>query len=209
MLSRVLARKNFGERFLDDARFFRTWLQQPLKIGAVTSSGPALARAMAAPLHPDQHGHILELGPGTGPVTKAILDRGFAPSSLTAVEYNDVFVTMLAQKFPGLNVIQGDAYQLGNSVCATNGQMQFDAIVSSLPLFTKPREKRIALMHDLFSRLTPGGIIIQFSYALVPPVRAEDGDWELSVSGWIKANMPPARVWTYYRPLLSDVCKPQ
>jgi phosphatidylethanolamine/phosphatidyl-N-methylethanolamine N-methyltransferase len=104
------------ERFADEARFFRTWFENPGVTGAVSPSGRALARTMARYVDPDLPGPIVELGPGTGPVTQALLRRGVSPSRLVLVEYEPKFCKLLERRFPGVRVIEGDAYRLGRTL---------------------------------------------------------------------------------------------
>lgn len=179
----------------DEARFVRQWLGNPRSIGAISPSGPDLARAMAGFLDPARAGKFVELGPGTGVVTDAILKRGVDPQRLTSIEYCSDFAALLKQRFPGVHIIRGDAYDLGASLGPDAGELA--GVVSSLPLFTSPYEKRRALVMDALDRLAPGAPFIQFSYALVPPVKAEAGVFSVSKTGWILNNVPPARVWVY------------
>lgn len=179
----------------DEARFIRQWLCNPRSVGAISPSGPDLARAMAGFLEPSADGKVLELGPGTGVVTDAILKRGVDPTNLISLEYCPEFTRLLTERFPNIQIIRGDAYDLEASLDPDLGDLA--GIVSSLPLFTSPYDKRRALIMDGLDRLAPGAPFIQFSYALVPPVRAEAGHFTVSKTGWILNNMPPARVWVY------------
>lgn len=188
------ARQSFLSKVMDEGRFLRQWAGNPLAIGAITPSGPQLAHAMAGYLDPDSAGPVVELGPGTGVVTKAILERGIAASDLTSIEYCSNFASLLRTRFADINVVQGDAYDLAAGL---GDHPPLAGIVSSLPLFTSPPEKRRALIVSALNRLAPGAPFIQFSYALVPPVRAENGVFSVSKSDWIWNNMPPARVWIY------------
>ena len=190
------ARQSLLSKLVDEGRFLRQWAGNPLSIGAITPSGPDLARAMAAYLDPSLAGRVVELGPGTGVVTQAILERGISPDSLVSIEYCADFAALLRQRFPGVAVVRGDAYNLGESL---GDHAPLAGVVSSLPLFTSPYDKRRALIVDALDRLQPGAPFIQFSYALVPPVREESGVFSVTKSGWILKNMPPARVWVYRR----------
>lgn len=188
-------RQNLVSKLLDEGRFLRQWAGNPLKVGAISPSGPDLARAMAGFVDPAVPGPVVELGPGTGVVTRAILARGIAPGRLTCIEYADDFARLLRARYPAVSVVTGDAYDLGAALGPAGAPLA--AIVSSLPLFTSPPERRRALLLDALSRLAPGAPFVQFSYALVPPVRAEPGRFTVSRTGWIVRNMPPARVWVY------------
>lgn len=182
--------------YSDDLKFLRSWAAKPLTTGAVSPSGRWLARAMAAAVDPAWEGTVVELGPGTGAVTAALLSRGVAPERLLAIEYNPDFAEHIRGRFPGLCVTVGDAYQFGDALQRA-GIDKVAAVVSSLPLFTQPPLRRRHLLDEAMTALDPGRPFIQFSYALVPPVPAEAGRWTLDVSGWIVRNLPPARVWTY------------
>jgi phosphatidylethanolamine/phosphatidyl-N-methylethanolamine N-methyltransferase len=98
-----------------------------------------------------------------------------------------------------VRVIAGDAYDL-RSVLREHGIGSIAAVVSSLPLFTKPAASRRELIGQALDLMVPGRPLVQFSYAPVPPVPAEPGRWSVEGSDWILRNIPPARVWTYCRP---------
>lgn len=185
--------------FADEARFIRSWIDKPLITGAVSPSGKALAKMMAAPVDPSVPGQILEIGPGTGPVTEALLARGVEESRLVLLEFNPSFVTLLKQRFPQATIIQGDAYDVKN---VTHGM--FDAplagVVSSLPLLTKPVAQRASLLEDCLAMMLPGAPFCQFTYMVAPPIPLSAiGDAQASGSVLIWRNVPPARVWTYRR----------
>lgn len=186
----------------DEVRFLRTWASRPLTTGAVAASGRALARAMAEPIDPSWDGPVVELGPGTGAVTAALLERGIAPERLIAIEFNPDFAKHLQSRYPGIHVIRGDAYDLAATL-GRAGIKSAAAMVSSLPLLTKPPLIRRALVEAATGLLPPGRPLVQFSYAFSPPVAADPDRWTLSSSDWIWMNLPPARVWTYRNPDLS------
>ena len=183
-------------RLDDEVHFLRSWMEKPLATGAVTPSGKPLARAMASFVDPDRDGPVIELGPGTGAVTAALVEQGVDPDRLVLVEFNPTFCQLLRARYPGATVVQGDAYalrRLAGSVLRQPGA----AVVSSLPLFTKPMKFRLRLVNDAFALLHPGAPFIQFTYAMVPPIpkTLEGARTECSERIWL--NLPPARVWVY------------
>jgi phosphatidylethanolamine/phosphatidyl-N-methylethanolamine N-methyltransferase len=182
----------------DNLRFFRTWLSKPVLTGAVSPSGKALARAMAREVSPDGTWPVLELGPGTGPVTAALIERGVTPERIVAVEFNPDFCALLNERYRGLNVVQGDAYNLATSLPPGLGG-PFAAVISSLPLLTRPLETRHALIEGALDRVLPGGGLIQFSYGLGPPVKAIADRFTVVRVAFVLANLPPAQVWLYRR----------
>jgi phosphatidylethanolamine/phosphatidyl-N-methylethanolamine N-methyltransferase len=185
-------------RLPDEVRFLRNWLGNPLKTGAVAPSGPHLAALMASQLDPARPGMVVELGPGTGVVTKAILERGISPDRLASIEYSPDFCRLLRERMPDVTFIEGDAYRMRVTLGAL-ADKPLAGIVSSLPLFTKPPAERLKLLLEALDLLAPGAPFIQFSYALVPPVAEGLGDYTIERSQWVWKNLPPARVWTYRR----------
>ena len=195
-MSRSFAVKKPKLRLDDEVRFISSWLQSPLKTGAVSPSSPALAKAMAAEIDLEIPGPIVELGPGTGPVTEAILARGIAPERLTTVEFNPEFCTLVRKRFPGINVVQGDGYAL-NETLGELAQRPLAAIVSSLPLMTRPMPIRLRTLVAALRLLKPGAPFIQFTYAATAPIPPRPNRYTISASPRIWMNLPPARVWVY------------
>lgn len=195
MARKVLAGK---DRFQDEARFLRSWLERPLVMGAVTPSGKILARTMASFVDPRIPGPVVELGPGTGPVTDALIRRGVAQDRLVLVEYSPEFCQLLKRRFPKATIIQGDAYDLTDTLSGILAEPAA-ATVSSLPLFTKPMDERRSLLEGAQELMHPDAPFIQFTYAMVPPIPARSQEYRTRASNRIWRNLPPARVWVYTR----------
>lgn len=176
--------------------FLTSWLKNPKTVGAIAPSGPALSRAMAAIVDPSVEGPIVELGPGTGPVTAALLERGIAPSRLVLVEYDKDFCVTLRKKYPGVNVIEGDAFALDRTI-EGHARAPLAAIVSSLPLLNFAQEQRQTLIDVSMKLLRPRSPFIQFTYGANSPLPVQSPRYETSASRRIWWNLPPARVWTY------------
>jgi phosphatidylethanolamine/phosphatidyl-N-methylethanolamine N-methyltransferase len=174
----------------DHFRFFRALAARPRNVGAVAPSGPQLARAMAAQIRLD--GPVLELGPGTGAITGAVVAK-VGEARLTAIEYDPDFAAGLKARFPAMRVIQGDAFDLDKTLGPPE---PYAAIVSGLPLLNFPMEMRHRLLGGVAARLKPGAPFIQFSYGLHAPVTPPDGHI-VSQAAFAWANIPPARVWVY------------
>ena len=174
--------------------FLRGLIASPKGVGAIAPSSAALARAIALQADPDQPGGVLELGPGTGVVTEALIARGFGAGRITAIEYDPEFVRRVRERCPGVNVIEGDAFALNRTLRPED--TGYCAIISGIPLLNWPQERRQALIEGALERVRPHAPFIQFSYGLTPPVPATDG-FEVSRAAVIWANLPPARVWVY------------
>jgi phosphatidylethanolamine/phosphatidyl-N-methylethanolamine N-methyltransferase len=188
-----------GIRLDDEVRFLRSWLERPLSIGAVTPSSKVLARAMASYVDPHSNGPVVELGPGTGPVTAALVAAGVAPSRLVLVEFDPAFCRILRTRYPGATVLEGDAYSL-RRLLETLLIQPAAAVVSSLPLVTKPIKQRLRLIADAIDLMVPGAPFVQFTYSVAAPLPKRLGGFAVEASERIWMNIPPARVWVYRRP---------
>jgi phosphatidylethanolamine/phosphatidyl-N-methylethanolamine N-methyltransferase len=189
-----VAKKNL--RLDDEMRFIRSWIEKPLSTGAVMPSSRALARTMASYVDPQSSGPVIELGPGTGPVTEALVAHGIDPARLVLVEFNPTFCRLLRSRYPTATVIQGDAYRL-RRLLETYVREPAAAVVSGLPLVTKPVRTRLRLISDALALLAPGAPFVQFTYAMVTPIPKALSGIKAEASELIWMNVPPARVWVY------------
>ncbi|HWC93040.1 MAG TPA: rRNA adenine N-6-methyltransferase family protein [Pseudolabrys sp.] len=183
-------------RLDDEMQFIRSWIEKPLSTGAVMPSSKALARTMARHVDPHASGPVIELGPGTGPVTEALVKQGVDPARLILVEFNSDFCRLLRARYPAATVVQGDAYRL-RRLLTTYVTEPVAAVVSSLPLMTKPLRTRLRLISDVMALLTPNAPFVQFTYAMVPPIPKALSGITAQASELIWLNLPPARVWVY------------
>jgi phosphatidylethanolamine/phosphatidyl-N-methylethanolamine N-methyltransferase len=183
-------------RLDDEVRFLRSWIEKPLHMGAVMPSGRVLARTMAQYVDADSSGPVVELGPGTGAITNALIERGIDQKRLVLVEYNPGFCALLRDRYPQATVVQGDAYTLRDSLWNVLS-VPASAIVSGLPLVTKPMLTRLKLIRDAFLALTPGAPFVQFTYSVAPPIPKSLPGVSTQASERIWMNLPPARVWVY------------
>src|SRR6201987_5123382 len=129
-------------RLDDEVRFLRTWIEKPLHVGAVMPSGRLLARTMAQYVDANSSGAVVELGPGTGAITAALIERGVDQKRLGLVEYNPGFCGLLPDRSPHAKVGQGDAYTLRDSLPNSPGA-RASPVVSGLPPVTKPMQTRL------------------------------------------------------------------
>ena len=193
-IAKTLRLKNL--RIDDEVQFIRSWFEKPLSTGAVMPSGRFLARAMARLVDTEVPGPVIELGPGTGPVTEALVEQGVDPARLVLVEFNPVFCRMLRSRYPEATVVQGDAYRLKHLLGSLLREPAA-AIVSGLPLFNKPLRTRLRLIADAFGLLLPQAPFIQFTYAVVSPIPRNLPGVHARSTERIWRNLPPAQVWVY------------
>jgi phosphatidylethanolamine/phosphatidyl-N-methylethanolamine N-methyltransferase len=183
-------------RLDDEVRFLRSWIEKPLHMGAVMPSSRVLARTMAQYVDIDSDAPVIELGPGTGAITNALIAHGVDQKRLVLVEYNPGFCALLRDRYPQATVVQGDAYALRDSLWNVLSAPA-SAVVSGLPLVTKPMLTRLKLIRDAFVAMSPGSPFVQFTYSVAPPIPKSLPGVSTEASERIWMNLPPARVWVY------------
>ena len=183
--------------------FFREWLKNPLSIAAVSPSGRQLTRCMISEVPSDAE-RVIELGAGTGAFTRALLERGIAPTNLLALELNESLYRHLAAEFPGVRVFCGDARR-AKLIAAASGYLdcgKADVVISGLGLLSMSRQMQLEILGAGFSVLKPGGRFVQFTYGASSPVsNVSLAELGLSVrrGGFALWNLPPASVYVYTR----------
>lgn len=183
---------------MTDHPAFRPWigrfLAAPRQVGAIAPSGPALARAMVSQVPPPGGRAILELGPGTGVFTAALLAHGVPADRVVAVEYDPGMAAALRRRLPGVRVACGDAFDTATLLgLAPEG---YAAAISGLPLLNFPKDKGEGLIRDVLAAMPAGAPFVQFSYGVRPPIAPGHG-LMVRRAGVIWRNLPPARVWVY------------
>lgn len=191
-------RKAIADKFDDELRFFKGWIDKPKAVGAIVPTSSVTARRMASVVRPESGLPVLELGPGTGVITKALLRRGVRPENLYSIEHSEEFVRGLLHDYPGVNVIHGDAFDLDTALGAGK-DLVFDAVISAVPLLAFPVEKRVDYVRDLLSRLPEGRPVVQITYGPLSPVPAGRGDYSVEHFDFVIRNIPPAQLWIYRR----------
>lgn len=185
-------------RFVDQVRFVGAMLSSPKHTGAVAPTARETADLMASYIDLTSGLPVLELGPGTGAITRAIIDRGVTPARLWSVEFSPRFCRHLRAAWSGMHVIEGDAFDLDTTL-GPDGPDLFDCVISGLPLLNFEPAMRQRLMEGALARLAPGRPFVQFSYGVRPPIESRDPSVGVSCSRWVLRNLPPARVWAYTR----------
>lgn len=183
----------------DAALFIKQWLRQPRQIAAVAPSGKALAELITREIGPAT-GHVLELGPGTGVFTRALLAKGIAEHDIAVVELDPTFASLLKTRHPQMQVLQIDAATL-------TAQPLFDgdpigAVVCGLGLLNMPPDVVHNILHGAFHHLGDNGRFYLFTYGRRCPVpahtlRALHLHAELKGKTW--RNIPPASVYCISR----------
>lgn len=185
-------------RISETTLFLKEAFTSPRQMGALLPSSCSLATAMAESLPIDRSSYILELGPGTGKVTEALLAQGMTPSHLMAIERSKRLSHHLRARFPGVCVLTGDAFALEHLIATQNPPAgMLDAVISSLPLKNFARAKVDAFWDAVTSVLRPGGLLVQYSYHIHSHKFRTPAPLKFEQSRIVWANLPPARIYVY------------
>src|SRR6266404_5948138 len=178
------------------AIFFTRWLKAPHHIGAVAPSSRFLARAMATQVDLRRAEPVIELGGGTGSVTKALIEAGVPVDRLIVVERDVRLYKMLRRRFPQLRIVLGDARYLVE-LLRPLGIDAVSAVVSSLPLVSMSKTMRRQIINQSFALLGDAGRFIQYTYSLSSPLAGREFGLRGRVAARVWLNFPPASVWNY------------
>ncbi|MBP2706045.1 methyltransferase domain-containing protein [Microbispora sp. RL4-1S] len=186
-------------------------LRRPGVVGAVAPSSSALARALSAIVPTTGPAVVVELGPGTGPVSDAIRGRLAPGSRQLAVEIDPAMVTYLRRAKPWLEVVHGDAAELG-ALLAPLGVERADAVVSTLPWSLFPADPQRRILREVGRVLAPAGAFTTVAYlsAVAMPSswafrrRLRAAFDEVLTTGPVWRNMPPGLVHVCRRPVARE-----
>ena len=177
--------------------WLQAYLRHPLQLGAIFPSSSTLSSLMVRHIKADTHGRILELGPGTGSFTRALLKRGIPEENLVLLEQSPDFTTLLRNSFPKATVICGDAKDVV-SILRPSGIEEFDEIVSGIPLNAMGGHLRRIICGEAFKLLRLGGSFVQASYlprCSIPNNVITAYSAKKIYCGLALGNIPPAFVW--------------
>jgi phosphatidylethanolamine/phosphatidyl-N-methylethanolamine N-methyltransferase len=175
--------------------FFRRWLANPLQMGSIVPSSPALCRMLVRhATTPD--GLVLELGAGTGVISRALLDAGLPPRRLVVVEIVPDMADHLRAVLPGARVEQGDARDL--PALLQDLDTRIGAVICGVPLVLLPLEQQLRFIRSM-TAVAPDCGFLHYSYCATSPLSRRKLDLSAQRLGWTPRNFPPASVW-HYRP---------
>ncbi len=175
--------------------FFRSLVSNPLKIGALAPSSPKLSRLMASCVKPAD-GSVLEIGAGTGSITKALLETGLNPERLFIIERDPSLVAFLQREFPSVHVCCGDAAH-ASRLLSEHAMPPVTSVISSLPLRNFAKPDQLQVVRAMMDALADGGQLIQFTYGAGCPVSREQLGLHGECLGRVWMNLPPAAVWRF------------
>jgi phospholipid N-methyltransferase len=177
----------------------RELARNPRSMGALCPSSAALANEMAGavPTRVRSDDVFIEIGAGTGPVTAALLRRGVPAGRLIVIEKSPELAECLAARFPNVKICCCGAENM--SGCLKGGE-RVRAIISSLPFRSLPRDVSVDIMKEVERTLSPGGVFVQFTYAIVGEMPFIPGTFRKARSRVVMFNIPPAKVEVYLKP---------
>ena len=178
--------------------FFRQWLRSPRSMGSIIPSSRALARAVARETAWAPGRFVVELGGGTGAITRGLLEAGIAPDNLLVIELERHLYEYLRDTFPHCRVVQGDATRL-DEILERQGIRDVATVISGLPMVNMPKGFKKAVVDQAFRAVGPQGVVLQYSYSPVCPVPADELGVEAKIARFVPWNVPPAFVWRYRR----------
>jgi phosphatidylethanolamine/phosphatidyl-N-methylethanolamine N-methyltransferase len=190
--------RKFAKKFDDELKFFKGWIDKPKAVGSIVPTSSVTARKMASIIDVGSGLPVLEVGPGTGVITRAILRRGVRPADLYAVEYSHDFVKHLRRNYPGIKVIEGDGFDL-DATLGDRRDIVFDSVVSGVPLLNFPVAERVAYLNGLLDRIPHGRPVVQLTYGPKSPVPPGLGNYTVEHFHFIIRNIPPTQLWIYRR----------
>jgi phosphatidylethanolamine/phosphatidyl-N-methylethanolamine N-methyltransferase len=184
----------------DSTVFLREWMVNPQRTGSVAPSSPKLGAAMARWLPRDPESYVLELGPGTGAVTEALIKRGLREDRLIAIEHNTNLAKHLRKRFPKAHIIAGDAWELDRLMAELPQPVaSVGAVISSLPLLNFPHEKAEELAEKIRAVLDPRGRYVQYTYQIGRNRTRGANVFKMIASQIVWLNFPPARVSVFQK----------
>ncbi len=177
--------------------FLRRWMANPLQMGSVVPSSRALCRQIVRHAWPRPGKCVLELGAGTGVISRALLDAGLAPERLVVVEIVPSMAAHLRAALPGVEVIEGDARNLP-SLLGTNRHGRIGSVICGIPLVLLPKKQQRCFI-DVIDAVAPGRGFLHYSYCVTSPLPVAHHGLTAKREAWTLLNLPPASVWRYGR----------
>lgn len=184
-----------GGKVANTALFFRRWLANPLQMGSIIPSSRALCERVARNVERAPDEYVLELGAGTGVVSKALLDHGVPPEKLIVVEIVPDMAEHLRSVLPGVNVVCGDAFALKDTI-PQEWQGRIGTAICGIPLVMLPFEQQKRFV-DAVESVAPGKGFLLFTYCITSPLPYRKLGLTAKRLEWTPLNFPPASVWRY------------
>jgi phosphatidylethanolamine/phosphatidyl-N-methylethanolamine N-methyltransferase len=186
---------SFGQDIANAGLFFRRWMANPLQMGSIVPSSAALCRRIVAQTRVAEDEVVLELGAGTGVISKALLENGLPPERLFVVEIVPDMADHLRKTLPGAQILEGDARRLSQLI-PTDFQGKIGTVIVGIPLVLLPLAEQRRFI-DAIESVAPGRGFILYSYCVTSPLPWKKHGLVPRREAWTALNFPPASVWRY------------
>jgi len=175
--------------------FFKRWMANPLQMGSIVPSSPVLCGNVARQMRRKPDEAVVELGAGTGVISRALLDAGLPPERLYVVEIVPDMAGHLRRVLPGVNVIEGDARSLPD-LLPDHVRGKIGTVVCGIPLVLLPVAEQRRFI-DAIEAVAPGRGFLHYSYCVTSPLPWRKHALAAKREAWTPLNFPPASVWRY------------
>lgn len=190
------AESSLETKSLEAKLFFLRALRNPLQLGALAPSSRYLGAILARHALVDEVSPLVEIGAGTGSLTRALIKAGIAAERIYAIELDLELTAYLKTSLPGVNVIQGNAANLSHILPSeVIGKVQ--RVVSGLPMINISESIQRQILESCFKIMVPGGVVLQYTYSPRSSINAKTHKLKKKRLGTTFLNFPPATVWQY------------
>lgn len=176
--------------------YLRSFLAHPDRLASIAPSSATLGRLVAEQVRRSGNEFVVELGPGTGAITAALLRAGVPAERLIAVEIDDHMADFLRTVYPDITVIQGDAFRL-EQILPVSVIGKVGTVVCGLPASLLPAERQRELARVMFSLMPAGRRFLAYSYRVASPFQEGPAGIAGTRVAFTLRNLPPASVWAY------------
>ncbi len=175
--------------------FLSRWAKNPLRMGSIVPSSPALCQRIARHTRREKDEVVVELGAGTGVVSRSLLRAGIPADKLYVVEIEAEMSAHLRDTLPGVNVLTGDAFALADILPgALHGKV--GTAICGIPLVLLPFAEQRRFV-DAVEAVAPGRGFLLYTYCATSPLPYRKLGLHAKREAWTPLNIPPASVWRY------------
>ncbi len=188
-------RSDAWKRVANAGLFFRRWVRNPLQMGSIFPSSPSLCRRIAALVECAEDEIVIELGAGTGVISRSLIAAGIPAERLSVVEIVPEMAAHLRGVLPGVNVVTGDAFELPKVIPARwHGKV--GTVICGIPLVLLPLEQQRRFV-EAVEAVAPGRGFLLYTYCITSPLPYRTLQLTARREAWTPLNIPPASVWRY------------
>jgi len=195
MSNTLIQQQTATDSLTNAALFFKRWMANPLQMGSIVPSSPALCRRVAAAVERSGDEVVLELGAGTGVISRALLAAGVPADRLAVVEIVPEMADHLRQALPGATVLCGDAFRL-QEVIPQHWRGRIGTVICGIPLVLLPLAEQQRFVASV-EAVAPGHGFLLYSYCITSPLKHRALGLTALRRAWTPLNFPPASVWQY------------